>query len=157
MLRRTTAASWLLVSATLLIASGSRAQAQDADRLALYSANLETGKVALVTAEPMKGHTYCGSPDFSPDGKRILLDATPGRQWSKTMMLAADFPVSEEKGFMIYGPGNCPAWSPDGKKIAFLLNQDAVPGAQPGIYTMTAEGRDRQLVGGYGIPEWSPD
>jgi Tol biopolymer transport system component len=131
--------------------------AQDDDRLALYQADLETGKVRLVTAEPVAGHAYCGSPDLSPDGKRLLLDATPGRQWSKTRMLGVDFPVTDKTPFMNYGPGNCPAWSPDGKRIAFLLNQDAVPGAQPGIYTMTAEGRDRQLVGGYGIPEWSPD
>ena len=58
---------------------------------------------------------------------------------------------------MNYGPGNCPAWSPDGKQIAFLLNQDAVPGAQPGIYTMTADGKDRRRLAGFGMPEWSPD
>lgn len=140
----------ILVNATMLLA-------QDDDRLALYMADLETGKVSLVTAEPNVGHAYCGSPDLSPDGKRLLLDATPGRQWSKTRMLGVEFPVTEQTPFSNYGPGNCPAWSPDGKRIAFLLNQDAVPGAQPGIYTMTAEGKDRQLVGGYGIPEWSPD
>jgi Tol biopolymer transport system component len=145
-----------LCALTVLLLAAAAARAQD-DRLALYSADLETGKVDLVTAEPMAGHAYCGSPDWSPDGKRILLDATPGKQWNKTNMLAVDFPVTEESRFTIYGPGNCPTWSPDGKRIAFLLNQDAVPGAQPGIYTMTAEGKDRRRLGGFGMPEWSPD
>ncbi len=145
-----------LFALTVLLLTASAARAQD-DQLALYSADLETGKVNLVTAEPMAGHAYCGSPDWSPDGKRILLDATPGKQWNKTNMLAVDFPVTESTKFTIYGPGNCPTWSPDGKHIAFLVNQDAVPGAQPGIYTMTAEGKDRRRLGGFGMPEWSPD
>jgi Tol biopolymer transport system component len=146
--------SWLAIGALLL---ASAARAQDDDRLALYLADLKTGKISLVTQEPRVGHAYCGSPDWSPDGKRILLDATPGKQWSKTNILAVDFPVTEQTRFTNYGPGNCPSWSPDGKRIAFLLNREAVPGAQPGIYTMTVEGKDRRRLGGFGIPKWSPD
>lgn len=157
MFRSTSVSTWSLLAAfSLLLAAAARGQ-QPNERLALYLADLESGAVSLVTQEPMKDHAYCGSPDWSPDGKRILLDATPGTQWSKTNMLFADFPLTEPRKFTILGPGNCPAWSPDGKQIAFLLNPDAVPGAQPGIYTMSALGKDRKRLEGFGIPEWSPD
>src|SRR5262245_7028744 len=146
---------WIRVLAMLLVVGTVRAQ--DNDRLALYLADLETGNVSLVTDEPLQGHAYCGSPDWSPDGTRILLDATPGREWNKTHMLVADFPIPAEKPFTDLGPGNCPAWSPDGKHIAFLLNSGAVPGADAGVHLMDADGKNRRRLGGYGMPEWSPD
>ena len=139
------------------LTASTRVVAQEDDRLALYLADLETGKISLVTDEPLKGHGYCGSPDWSPDGKQILLDATPGRQWSKTHMLVADFPLAEPQQFTDLGPGNCPAWSPDGKQIVFLLNPGAVAGADSGVYLMDADGKNRRRLGGYGMPEWSPD
>jgi hypothetical protein len=49
-----------------------------------------------------------------------------------------------------------PAWSPDGRKIAYVSN-DLISG--PGIYTMNPDGSDQQLVisGPARQPTWSPD
>lgn len=146
--------AWFSIVA-LLVAPAARAQ--EPERLALYIADVDTGEVKPVATEPLPGHAYCGSPDWSYDGKRILLDATPGKQWNKTHMLLSDFPVPDQQQFTDLGPGNCPTWSPDAKRIAFLLNPGAVAGADSGIWIMNADGKERRRLGGYGMPEWSPD
>jgi hypothetical protein len=38
-----------------------------------------------------------------------------------------------------------------------MLNPGAEPGAQAGVWVMRADGSERQLVGRYGAPFWSPD
>src|SRR5262249_55751177 len=50
-----------------------------------------------------------------------------------------------------------PSFSPDDKRVAFLLNPNAVPNAVPGIWVMQADGSERRRAGEYGIPLWSPD
>ncbi len=73
-------------------------------------------------------------------------------------MFLSDFPLKKEKNrFTDLGPGNCPTWSPDGKQIAFLVNDGAVPQAQPGIWIMNADGSERRRLGAFGRPLWSTD
>lgn len=131
--------------------------ASAADQLGLYVIDIESGKVTTVTTEPLPGHNYCGSPGWSPDGKRLLMDVTPGREWTKSRVMTSDFPVSEKPAFFDLGKGNCPSWSPDGKRIAFLLNPGAVPDGEPGLWIMDADGTDRRRVADGAIPKWSPD
>ena len=50
-----------------------------------------------------------------------------------------------------------PAWSPDGKQIAFMSSRDGNP-EMPGIYVMNADGTGQTRLttsGGY-FPVWSP-
>jgi hypothetical protein len=55
--------------------------------------------------------------------------------------------------FADLGPGTCPAYSRDDKRISFLFQ-----GEQAGIWVMQADGSARQRVGeASGAPFWSTD
>jgi Tol biopolymer transport system component len=93
---------------------------------------------------------------WSHDGSRIVFDASPGRDWSRTRLMSIE--VREGRPtFTDLGPGNCPTFSPDDKKIAFLLNPGAQAGAQDGVWVMEADGSQRRRAGEYGAPYWSAD
>ena len=54
----------------------------------------------------------------------------------------------------------CPAWSPDGARIAFKEHFTGGDNARSGIYVMDPDGRSRAAVDeneGDGCPGWSPD
>lgn len=133
------------------------ASAADTERLGLFLVEIDSGKITQVASEPMPGHGYCGSPDWSADGKRILFDASPGRQFDKTHVVVSDFPRNEQSKFVDLGPGNCPTWSPDGKQIVFRLNAGAIAGEQAGIWIMNADGTGRKRLADGNLPKWSPD
>lgn len=52
--------------------------------------------------------------------------------------------------------GRMPAWSPDGRKLAFARWTDDTSGP-PGIYVMNADGSDEVWIATGGEPTWSPD
>ena len=126
------------------------------ERLGLHRIDIATQTVASVATEPNPGLAYCGSPTWLQDG-RIFFDATPGMKWNRTRLMTVD--ASDKTSTLTdLGPGNCPAPSPDGQRVAFLLNPGAVPDAKPGIWLMQADGTDRRRLSPiYGIPKWSPD
>jgi len=127
------------------------------DRLALYAIEIDTGKTTLVANEPRGELTYIGSPSWSSDGQRILFDATPsGKDWRKTRLKLIDTSKTPATTTDL-GAGNCPAMSPAGRTIAFLLNPGAVEDARHGVWLMDADGSNRRHLGGFGCPKWSPD
>ena len=140
-----------------LLLAASAAHAADPPRLGLYVLDVETGKAAQLASEPLPNHAYCGSPDFSFDAKRIVFDASPGTDFSKTHIVATDFPGAEQRTFADLRLGNCPTWSPDGKRIAFRMNAGADQAAEPGIWIMNADGKERRRLAGGSLPKWSPD
>jgi Tol biopolymer transport system component len=62
-------------------------------------------------------------PDWAPDGKRVVYASFAGRQWHNLWLMTADggdaFPLT-------YGEYDMtgPRWSPDGRRIACISNQD---------------------------------
>ncbi len=127
------------------------------DQLGLFLIDVINSDVKSVAQEPLPGYRHCGSPSWSDDGRQIIFDATPGTNWSKTHLLTIGV-VGGNRKVTDLGPGNCPALSPDGKRIAFLLNGGAVPDARPGIWVMNADGSNRRFLWqGSGILRWSPD
>jgi Tol biopolymer transport system component len=126
------------------------------DPLRLYLIDLAKGDVTLVADEPDPGSNHVGSPRWSHDGRRILYDAMPGTEFHKLRIKVIDI-GSEEPRLSDLGAGACPSWSPDDKKIAFLLNPGAVSGAESGIWVMEADGSERRRAGEFDIPLWSPD
>lgn len=131
-------------------------EAAETERLGLYAIDVTDGEVVLVRDKPLGDLTYFGSPSWSTDGRRILFDASPGKSFGKTR-LKMIYVEKRCAGIKDLGPGNCPTLSPDGERIAFLLNPGAVPGAPSGIWLMRADGSGRRHLGGYGVPKWSPD
>ncbi len=133
-----------------------RRKPADGDRLQLYMLDLVAGGTTLLVDEPEPGLDCCGSPKWSHDGRRIVFDATPGTdfQLSRIKMLEIR---DGRPAITDLGRGNCPTFSPDDRRIAFMLNPGAEPGAMAGVWVMRADGSERSVIGHYGAPFWSPD
>jgi WD40-like Beta Propeller Repeat len=122
------------------------------DRVGLYLMDVTNKSVTLIADQPAPGLTHCGSSAWSHDGRRILFDATPRSQWSLSRLQAID--LGEGRLTVTdLGAGDCPTFSRDNDRIAFLSN---VAGVESGVWLMKADGSDRRLLGSYGRPKWSP-
>ncbi len=126
------------------------------DRNQLYMVDLVAGGTTLVADEPLPGLTWCGSPDWSHDGTRIVFDASPGTNWRDAHVMSVDIRDGRPV-FTDLGPGNCPTFSSDDKKIAFMINPGTAEGVEAGVWVMEADGSQRRRAGEFGNPSWSPD
>ncbi|MDR3632426.1 MAG: sigma-70 family RNA polymerase sigma factor [Isosphaeraceae bacterium] len=126
------------------------------ERNGLYLLDVDRGDVTLVADEPDPGRTHCGSSWWAAAGNRILFDATPKANWNQTHLRS----IARADGRLVQadlGPGNCPSLSPDGRRIAFIMNAGAAPGAEAGVWLMNSDGSERRRLGGYGRAKWAPD
>ena len=126
------------------------------DRSRIFLMDLATGRSIPVVDEPGPHLSFCGSISWSCDGLRILFDASPIGLFQLAHIKAIDL-VDGRPRLSDYGPGNCPALSPDGKRIAYLVNPGGEATEQPGVWLMRADGSDHRFLGAYGSPHWSPD
>ncbi len=100
---------------------------------------------ATLTAEDLLEIRLVGAPEFSPDGAGILLT----EQWldgkdnrTKTRLLLCD-PASGTSRPFTQGPSDrLPAWSPDGRQIAFLRRV----GEEAQLFLMPADGGEPRQV-----------
>ena len=132
------------------------------DGTQLYMRDLASGETILFADRPEPDFDSCGSPRWSPDGRKIAFDATVSTQLGRARIKMLE--VREGRPILTdLGPGNCPNFSPDGKQIAFLINPgvEDIPGAPPltpGVWVMRADGTERRLVTTeFGAPAWSPN
>jgi len=118
-------------------------------------------KNASVSFEQVIALRNAGSPTISPDGQHVVF-TVGSTDWKENsydteIWLAR----KDEAAFQLTrtnkGGSTSPAWSPDGKWIAFLADR----GSKNQIYVLRANGGEAQQVtneeDGIGGYEWSPD
>lgn len=94
----------------------------------------------------------CGSPDWSPDDKRIACDAwdlSRGEYYAQGRITIVPVDGGEVTDL---GLGAMPSWSPDGKRIAFCRYSPV-----RGVWVMSIDGTKEKLIDrtGWGV-DWSP-
>src|SRR5262249_817249 len=128
----------------------------------IYVMDLRTGGIRRLT----DGNGFNEYPDWSPDGSRILSNSSrepiPAATTGYYRALYVMRPDGSESHRLTghLGTSADAAWSPDGKRLAFMSD---LAGSWD-IFTMRADGSaPRQLThrksyGGWGgFPRWSPD
>jgi len=108
---------------------------------AIYLKNVECIYQSIECSLNAKFLILGGSPNWSPDGQRIVLDSPNG-------ITIFDL-RNPENPIVISDYGNLPKWSPDGKKIAFS--------SEGSIYLIDATGTALKYLVSGNNPIWSPD
>ena len=108
------------------------------------------------------GEFWDRSPQWSPDDKQILFERHGRNLDGKRIvqLWTVDVASGKETQLPIPDAKNLdPAWSPDGKKIAFISDMDG--GGWFDLYTVDSDGKNlKHEVDAFGdqhAPAWSPD
>ena len=103
-------------------------------------------------------------PAWSPMGERIAYrhHDENGRMDVWVMNADGSSPVNLTADLPANGQRSAPAWSPDGARIAFAAREVGYAGTISSIWTMRADGSDKQMItstltGFDTAPTWSPD
>lgn len=115
--------------------------------LLLKVVNADGSGVRTIAEPETLGFRNVGSPEWSKDGRKIVVDmSNGGTDSSYIVVMNADGTECRK-----LGPGCMPSFSADGGRIVF-----SQPGQ--GIMTMKSDGTDRQPIdrSGWGT-QWSPD
>src|SRR3954451_7949672 len=107
-LRRAFVASWLLIAAA---SSSPTAQSKRA-----------------MTLDDAIDLVQVSAPRISPDGRRVLYTVSELGKWTDnkrvTSIWMADADGSNARRFLAHEKDRVPAWSPDGRMVAFLSTRD---------------------------------
>jgi Tol biopolymer transport system component len=149
--------------ALAVIAASSRGVAADEEKiekLLFTSLNVETKKFTIVSMNSdgskritvTKGDDQEADPALSRNGKRIaFVVVKKGESKSDICVMNPDGTGRET---IVKGEENqfamAPAWSPDGKKIAYTVPKD-------GIIVIDADGKNAKILGNGMLADWSPD
>ena len=146
--------AWSPDGRKIVYSSGLTGTAYSAD---IFVMNADGSGKTLITDERSISGTLKGDdayPVFSPDGRRIVFVrkdlnnpegdlykiSTDGKNLTRLTRLSYDQPC-------------CPAWSPDGSKIAYSVWD----GYDNSVETVKPDGSGRSFFHYGGSPDWSPD
>jgi Tol biopolymer transport system component len=91
-----------------------------------------------------------GSPEYSPDGKRIAFAGVPEGRDVRASIWTMDRDGSHLRRVTRppeeYGFDDGPDWSPDGRRIIFLHSECEERGCDDGIYSVRPDGSRRRLI-----------
>ncbi|MFQ5639744.1 MAG: FG-GAP-like repeat-containing protein [bacterium] len=137
---------WLL-SAAALLCSTSLGISQPEASVDIYIINFDTKELRRVSTLP---NTDEGSPSWSPDGTKIVHEIRKEGVIVDARIFITNVETGRSAPLLGVGRGEGPAWSPDGRWIAF--------DKRDGIYIIPATGGTPEFVraGAFGA-DWSPD
>ena len=124
---------------------------------------------AGIAAVPLDGHgaqrtvcvlpqsnSACSQPRVSPDGKLLLrAELAKFRETWRLVVSPLDHPEQRTHLTSLYEAAYAPAWSPDGKLIAYTGFRDGDAGW--GVYVMPSEGIVTQRIADGRNPSFTPD
>jgi TolB protein len=154
-------AAWSPKRDRIAFVGSSDADDEDADRRELYVMDADGGNLKRVTSN----EDADASPSWSPDGERLVFARAKrtGRADVETSLYVMNADGSGERMLRrepraqtpVFLAG--PAWSPDGKRIAFTrIRFDQTPDAA--VYVMDADGGRATKIADEAVePDWSPD
>jgi Tol biopolymer transport system component len=132
----------------------------------LYVMDADGSNARLVTSNPLEP----SEPAWSPDGEKIAFSAGIKITIGMTKPSAHIYVINVDGSGLTQltrgsGSNGTPAWSPDGKQIAFVSDRDA--DGKSKIWIMNADGSNPRVLPnsqntsgtGFhgGSPDWSPD
>lgn len=94
---------------------------------------------------------YCGSPQWSPDGKDIAYDAWEAGETFEDAVI--EIVHVENLTTKRLGKGAMPSWSPDGTQI--VCHTYDTPSTTIVVMDLDGDGRE-QIMDHWGSPRWSP-
>ena len=124
---------------------------------------------AGIAAVPLDGHgaqrtvcvlpqsnSACSQPRISPDGKLLIrAELAKFRETWRLVVSPLDHPEQRTYLTSLYEAAYAPAWSPDGKLIAYTGFRDGDAGW--GVYVMPSEGVVTQRIADGRNPSFTPD
>lgn len=128
----------------------------------IYLMDADGGGVKRLTNGPWSS----AWPSWSPDGKKILFTAQVGKKPQQQIFVVdvrdgTKQQLTHSESATFFAGGADPAWSPDGKNIAFISDRS---GQGFRVYVMGADGGNVKAVStsssnhfGFMYPAWSPD
>lgn len=113
-----------------------------------------------ITAADLLQVASTSAPAISPDGSRVVYVLKQAGQLNayRTSLWMADAGGGEPRPFTTGERDSRPAWSPDGRQLAFVRTQDKL---RPQVALIDADGGEARLLtdlpeGSLGVLRWSP-
>lgn len=145
---------------------------RDGTRIAFGRMDGKGWRVMAVAADGGKLRALTGrrplaeAPTWSPSGREIAFAGLPAKLPMHGSVAQQIYVVSVPTGRVrqltpparLPGGAGLPAWSPDGRQIAFAARTSAAGNAREDIWTIRPSGSGlRRVVRNAGAPAWSPD